>query len=165
MKRQWLWPVIALSGFVWGILALQSDPVTIDLGQAIADQGSHHIATITTPHEPYNSSPPTSGPHVEQKATPGIYTDPVPDEILVHNLEDGDVIVFYQPGKVTRDEIYALETIVKKYTEHVIVAPYPTMTHKIAIVAWTRLLSLERVDESLVDTFIARYAGIDHHAQ
>jgi hypothetical protein len=43
----------------------------------------------------YNSSPPTSGPHSPQFAQNRVYDTPVPKEQLVHSMEHGAVIVWY----------------------------------------------------------------------
>ena len=43
----------------------------------------------------YNSFPPSSGPHYQQPAPWGIYTDPVKQTILVHNLEHGGIVIQY----------------------------------------------------------------------
>jgi hypothetical protein len=45
----------------------------------------------------------------------------------------------------------------------VILAPYPTMTSRIALTAWTRLDTMEQFDEKRVVRFIDAYRGIDHH--
>src|SRR5439155_482264 len=39
-------------------------------GQKFADQGNLHVQTLGDPHEPYNSTPPTSRPHVSPLAPP-----------------------------------------------------------------------------------------------
>ena len=44
-------------------------------------------------------------------------------------------------------------------------APYPTMPSRIALTAWTRLETLDGVDEARVERFIRAYRGIDHHAR
>ena len=33
-------------------------------GQKLPSQGNLHVQTTSEPHEPYNSTPPTSGPHL-----------------------------------------------------------------------------------------------------
>src|SRR6266850_1111312 len=58
-------------------------------GQKFADLGNLHVQTVGDPHEPYNSTPPTSGPHLPYIAPWGIHTRPIPNELQVHNLEDG----------------------------------------------------------------------------
>ena len=130
-------------------------------GVPMADQGNRHIATAETPHEPYNSDPPASGPHLSYLAPWGVHTRPIPPELQVHNLEDGGVLVQYScecPQIVVK-----LRAIVQKYDRQVVLAPYPTMKSKIALTAWTRIDTLEELDEGRVVRFIERYRGIDHH--
>ena len=130
-------------------------------GARIVDLGNRHIATADTPHEPYNSDPPTSGPHLPYIAPWGVHARPIPLELQVHNLEDGGVLVQYScecPELVAK-----LKAIVQKYDRHVILAPYPTMKGKIALTAWTRVDTLEEFDEKRVVRFIQAYRGIDHH--
>jgi hypothetical protein len=65
-------------------------------GAKFDDQGNAHIQMVTEAHPPYNSDPPTSGPHLPYIAPWGIHTEPIPRELQVHNLEDGGVVVQYR---------------------------------------------------------------------
>lgn len=130
-------------------------------GRSVADLGNLHIATPETPHAPYNTDPPTSGPHLPYIAPWGVHTRPIPPELQVHNLEDGGVLVQYScecPELVAK-----LRAIVQRYDRQVILAPYPTMKSRIALTAWTRIETLEDLDEGRVVRFIEAYRGIDHH--
>jgi hypothetical protein len=130
-------------------------------GQLMADQGNLHIQTASAPHEPYNSDPPTSGPHLPYIAPWGVHTRPIPLELQVHNLEDGGVVVQYNcecPELVAK-----LREIVERYDRYVILAPYPTMKSRIALTAWTRIDTLEDFDARRIRRFIEAYRGIDHH--
>ena len=130
-------------------------------GQKFPDQGNLHVQTVGDPHEAYNSTPPTSGPHLPYIAPWGIHTRPIPNELQVHNLEDGGVVIQYN---CTCPEIVdKLSAIVRKYPSQVVLAPYPTMPQRIALTAWTRLETLDQVDEGRVERFIRAYRGIDHH--
>jgi hypothetical protein len=130
-------------------------------GTVLPDQGNRHIPTADTPHEPYNSDPPTSGPHLAYIAPWGVHTRPIVRELQVHNLEDGGVLVQYscECPEIAK----ALEAIVRRYDKFVILAPYPGMKSKIALTAWTRLDTLEQVDEKRIVHFIEAYRGVDHH--
>jgi hypothetical protein len=132
-------------------------------GTKLADQGNLHIQTVTDPHEPYNSDPPTSGPHLPYIAPWGVHTRPIPRELQVHNLEDGGVLVQHNcdcPQLVAK-----LRDVVQRYDKYVIVAPYPEMKSTIALTAWTRLETLSEFDERRIRRFIEAYRGIDHHAR
>jgi len=63
-------------------------------GVGVPVMGAQHIQDGEQ-HEPYNSDPPTSGPHYIQPAQAGFYDEALPDEQLVHNLEHGYVVISY----------------------------------------------------------------------
>jgi hypothetical protein len=57
-----------------------------------------------------------------------------------------------------------LEAIVReKGEEQLILHPYTNMDSRIALTAWTRMLTLEDVDRGKIEDFIDEYRGIDHH--
>lgn len=161
-------PYVLLGGAILiGIVALvvwQSKP--IEGTQTIANLGNQHIDTVTSPHAHYNSSPPTSGPHIGSIAPWGVSDEPIPNERQVHNLEDGGVMVQYHPDRLTNEQVAELtEAAISVGRKHVIVAPYLEMEHAIAVSAWNRLLALESVDADLIGEFIRKYEGLDHHAR
>jgi hypothetical protein len=130
-------------------------------GAKLPDLGNRHIPTAETPHEPYNSDPPTSGPHLPYIAPWGIHTRPIPPELQVHNLEDGGVLVQYNCD--CPDLVAKLRAIVQKYDKQVVLAPYPRMKTPIALTAWARIDTPETFDEKRITRFIEAYRGIDHH--
>jgi hypothetical protein len=130
-------------------------------GQKFPDQGNLHVQTVSDPHEAYNSTPPTSGPHLPYIAPWGIHNRPIPNELQVHNLEDGGVVIQYNCD--CPDVVEKLTAIARKYPTQVVLAPYPTMPSRIALTAWTRLETLDQPDEGRIERFIRAYRGIDHH--
>ncbi len=80
--------VVAALGYM-GLQALKPRP-----GVSVPVMAVRHIE-IDEQHEPYNSDPPTSGPHYAQPAQAGFYDEVLPDEQLVHNLEHGYVVIWY----------------------------------------------------------------------
>lgn len=167
--------LVILGGSIIGIKEI-TKPLP---GEFVPSLGNLHIESISTPHVQYNSLPPTSGPHVGGKAEWGTSDKPIPDELQVHNLEDGGVVVQYNcpPGKNTSAEatigaelpddctklISQLTDIVKKYNDKVLLAPYPTLDTKIALTAWTRIDTFNEFDRDRVERFIKAFRGIDHH--
>lgn len=143
-------------------------------GISVPTLGNKHIPSLRAPHPPYNSKPPTSGSHVHQVAQWGVYRRPLPNELQVHNLEDGGVLVQYD-CKDCKDLIKKLEKLVRSYLKkakaegeksryrHLIVAPYRDMDTRIALTAWGRIDKLDAYDEARIKRFIEAYVGIDHH--
>ena len=134
-------------------------------GEFVPSLGNRHIAPTETGLTTYNSDPPTSGPHLPYIARWGISETPIPRELQVHNLEDGGVVVQYncpQTGAECGTLIEKLAQIVRRY-DSIILAPYPGMSHKIALTAWSRIDKFNEFDEARIVKFIEAYIHIDHN--
>jgi hypothetical protein len=134
-------------------------------GQFVKSLGNRHISQTELGLTTYNSDPPTSGPHVPQIANWGVHPEPVPKEFQVHNLEDGGVVVQYDcpaAEAACKTLVDRLTGIVRKY-DRVVLAPYPGMSNKIALTAWTRIDKFDELDEQRIVRFIESYIHIDHH--
>jgi hypothetical protein len=126
--------------------------------------GNQHIGPEAVGTVTYNSTPPTSGPHLGQVAQWGVHSEPIPNELQVHNLEDGGVMVQYDCEDC--DELVnQLAGVVRRYHEAVILAPYPDMPNRIALTAWGRIDAFDEFDEERIVSFIEAYAGLDHHVR
>lgn len=131
-------------------------------GESHPTQGNRHVPSGRAEVFPYNTNPPTSGPHYGNLARWGIHKKPIPKGLQVHNLEDGGVLVQYR-CRDCPELIAKIENIVARYSKQVIAAPYPGMKPLIALTAWTRIDRLEAFDEDRIVRFIKAYRGIDHH--
>jgi hypothetical protein len=134
-------------------------------GHMFPSQGNDHLIKPDDKHVPYNSNPPTSGPHLGYIARWGVHTEPIAKELQVHNLEDGGVLVQYNCPEGCADLVLKLRLIVARYDTMVILAPYPGMNRRIALTAWTRLDAFDDFDERRIVRFIEAYRGIDHHGR
>ena len=132
-------------------------------GERIRDMGNLHIEEGEASPIAYNSTPPTSGPHYGSLAEWGVHSEPIPDELVVHNLEDGGVAIWYDCPDGCDDLVDQLESAVNSYREGVLLAPYPGMGSQIALTAWTRIDKFDEFDERRVTRFINAYLGDDHH--
>lgn len=133
-------------------------------GERLPTQGNAHIASVDTPHAAYNSVPPTSGPHVGSKAAWGVHDDQIPDELQVHNLEDGGVIIHYDADRIDEATVASMARLVDGYRDKVILEPYAGLAEPVVLTAWQRRLGMERFDETAARGFIQAYRGVDHHA-
>jgi hypothetical protein len=159
-RRHWAVVVAALVIVAAGVGYFAYRAVADLPGMKAADQGNRHVQNGES-HEPYNTDPPTSGPHLPYIAPWGIHTRPIQLELQVHNLEDGGVVVQYNCD--CPELVEQLRKIVQAYDKHVILAPYPSMKSRIALTAWTRIDTLDDFDERRIRRFINSYRGIDHH--
>lgn len=129
-------------------------------GQGVTIQGQTHIRRGAA-HPPYKSIPPTSGWHYADATAPwGISESPIDDEVQVHNLEHGGVLIQYKPSGITpgldEELINKLKGLVERLREEpkyckLILAPYPGLDTKIALTAWGRIdkFDIEQFDESV----------------
>ncbi len=113
-------------------------------------------------HVPYNSDPPTSGPHTAALARWGVHSEPIAKETQVHNLEDGGVVINYG-CRDCPELIERLKAIAERY-DRVVLAPYPGLDRKIALTAWGKIDKFDEFDEARIVHFIKRHIGIDHHS-
>jgi hypothetical protein len=133
-------------------------------GERFASQGNVHVALgASTP--PYNSDPPTSGWHTAELAPWGSHVEVQHDQQLVHNMEDGGVILWYANGTLeeNRAHVAALEAVVPRAYARVVIAPRDGMPTTYAATAWQRLQRFDEVDAEAMQAFIAAYHGIDNH--
>jgi hypothetical protein len=125
--------------------------------------GRRHFAQGET-YDEYNSNPPTSGPHTAAVAH-GIYDVPVPKESAVHNMEHGQVVVWYnceggpQPldeaaCATLRGDLASIVTVANDNGKRVLMTPYAEVEDRIALTAWQFLDTFDEFDAQRVVTFI-----------
>jgi hypothetical protein len=157
-----------------GIALLIAVPIAVSVvrsaslpGERFPSQGNIHIAEVNVEHPPYNSTPPTSGWHVGRLADWGSYDFVVPDELLIHNMEDGGVILWYELGtpEENRGRISRLEEAAHGY-DRVVIAPREDLETNYAMTAWQRLETFNEngFSSERIQAFLEAYEGIDHHA-
>src|SRR3990167_9717236 len=125
--------IIGAVAFV--LLAPKKSPESNLLGEQIADQGRDHIAPGSS-HNPYNSNPPTSGPHWEKQSDCKVYDEPVTDEASIHSLEHGAVWITYK-DKADKELVGQMKSVVEKDPTKVLLSPRPENDSKIALASWT----------------------------
>jgi hypothetical protein len=111
---------------------------------------TRHIE-IGEQHETYNSDPPTSGTHYVQPAQAGFYDQALPDEQLVHNLEHGYVIFWYNCAKLDEAACNDLKANIKSVIRDVnnikiIASPRDSIDVPVMITSWGRLQRMETFD-------------------
>ncbi len=133
-------------------------------GERFASQGNVHVA-LGTSTSAYNSDPPTSGWHTPDLASWGTYVEPLPDQRLIHNLEDGGVVLWYRAGSAEENEAHvaALEEVVAGRYSRFVIAPRADMPTTYAMTAWQRLQRFDTIETAAMQAFLAAYHGIDHH--
>lgn len=157
LRRVIIWSIggVVVGGGIWALIAANG-PQGQDFSVSYEIQGRNHIQ-IGEDHPPYNSNPPSSGWHYANPAVEDFYTEELPDEQLVHNLEHGDVWIAYHP-RITKEN----QKILAAFADSkVIVTPREANEFDISLVAWGRVdsFNLENgiVQKDRIRDFIKRY--------
>ena len=176
-----VWGGVSVIVLLAGFLVFQSINPAGQPGTAVRDLGNQHV---NTPEDVlpgmYNSTPPTSGPHMPRLWSWGISQEQIPDAWQVHNLEDGGVLMQYDCpdgcsgllAQVTElaSRIMSDTSLANSRTgeTHFILAPYTGIRDAsggkpIALTAWTRIQYFDAVDVEEMMKFIRAYINVDHH--
>lgn len=136
------------------------------VGQRVVDDGGGHVADGQR-GGPYSSVPATSGTHWNTPASWGVYgaANPAIESQVIHNLEHGGVVIWYQAAQLDGASIEALETYVRQQNQtsqyKVIVSPWTgaDFGQPIAVTAWNWLLYLETADIDAIREFLSAHYG------
>ena len=128
-------------------------------GISVPSMGRTHIPVGTSHTVSYNSNPPTSGPHYDPSAPPGVYDEPIPDGYLIHSLEHGYVIVSYNCDGLAADDCRELVRRLVSVAQDerlwkIIVIPRPGLESRIALTAWTRIDTFDTFERNRIVRFI-----------
>lgn len=147
--------VIAVIGFmVWqGVRPAAGESIQI----MVSDP---HISLDSDPGE-YNSNPPTSGPHYAEEARAGFFDDnnyQFPAGYLVHNLEHGYVIFWYNCGLLDESGCTNLKEQIKTTMDDLggiklIAYPWPSLDVPLVMTSWGRLQRFETFDAEQAKAF------------
>lgn len=103
----------------------------------------------------YAQTPPAGGKHSATWLNCGIYTQPVPNENAVHDLEHGAVWITYRPGLPAAD--VARLTAVAAGQSYVTLSPYPGLPAPVVVSAWGKQLRLPSARDAKLTGFIKTY--------
>lgn len=149
----WIWistfilVLAALFGYImWDIFR----PLA---GTKVEILGRNHMKESEKPT--YNSNPPTSGDHYADTEEWGISDTPLVVEKLVHNLEHGGIIIYYNCEKCD-DLVLKLKDLTKRLAakdRKVILTPNKNIDAKITLAAWGYYDKMNDLDEDRIWKF------------
>jgi hypothetical protein len=126
---------------------------------SLEEQGREHAVELPAGYK-YNSFPPTSGTHHPRPAIYNVYEDPVRQLLLVHNLEHGAIVVQYGED-VPETQVEQIRSWYAEDPVGKVVSPLPALGDKVAVTAWTQLMTCPGFNEQAFDAFTEahRYKG------
>ena len=125
-------------------------------------QEGSHLLGDNEPPVPYSSSPPTSGWHSSGRPLdPGTYLDEVSEPQQVRVVEQGGVVVTYDPA-LPDDEVEAYQRLPEQ-VDGVVVSPYADASAPVTLTAWGLLQRCVSVTAAEVDAFHEAHARTPAH--
>ena len=149
-------------------------------GTQQANSGSEHVTdgascranppSCQASATPYSSLPATSGPHWGTPNNWGAYTTPQSESQVIHNLEHGGIVIWYDPDRVDADGVSELTSYVNRQVStgisgrfKFILSPWAgeeELPMPIAVTAWRQLFELDEVDTGAIDDFTREHYGL-----
>lgn len=156
------WQSAEISGIESEPLPERGDQALLQDVQEFSSQGRNHVDPGT--QVDYSTDPPTSGPHYGDWTDPGFYEETQQAGNLVHSLEHGYVVIYYDPDALTPEAEASLRAFARNHDERfnaVVVAPNPNDDPEspYVLTAWTVMLRMDDYDPEVVRAFIAEYIG------
>jgi Protein of unknown function (DUF3105) len=118
---------------------------------------------------PYSTLPAVSGPHWGTPASWGVYPTPQPETQLIHNLEHGGIVIWYDPQALTVEAIDALAAYVEQQNASGISGRYKfilspwggseALPAPVVATAWRWGLELQTADVDAIEEFARDHYG------
>ena len=155
---------------IWGAIGLAVLAILgVMVWQGIKPAAGESVAIMTSdPHLPtdsdpgqYNSDPPTSGLHYATEAQAGFYDENIytyPAAYLVHNLEHGYVIIWYNCDLLDETGCAELKSQIRSVMDDLggvklIAYPWNSIEVPVAMTSWGRIQQFEIFDMELAKAF------------
>jgi hypothetical protein len=141
----------------FGLLVQEGQPVLARV-RSPASQGNEHLNAGATKNyvEPF----PTSGDHAPQGVKAGFYDRELPKVNLVHALEHGNVVIYYDtPGEAA---LASLKDWAGRFTgpwDGLVVTLSPGLGKAVVLTAWTKSLRMKEFDPAGAAAFVDAYRG------
>jgi len=148
---------------------IESEPLS-DRGNETLLQGTQTFEPASRDHVApgtnvdYETFPPVGGPHYDRPVPVGFYEQELQLPRLVHNLEHGHIVVYYDPSALTPAARDSLDRFVDRHDSTwsaVVVAPYPgdDPSADYVLTAWGAKLEMDGYDARVVRAFLSEYIG------
>jgi hypothetical protein len=171
------WRLLAIGGVLLvgvvliGLVLLMGGTPDPNDGATQPDDGQTHFddgISCRTPEapcgaDPYSSLPATSGPHWNTPAAWGAYSTPQNESQLIHNLEHGGVVIWYDADALDAGQVTELTSYVEGQVASgisgrfkFIVSPWAgsePLGGPVAVTSWRHILTLDAFDMSAIRAF------------
>lgn len=126
--------------------------------ETLPNAGSNHMARGQQFR--YPSQFPTSGPHDPNLLNPGFYSDPQRSERLVHSLEHGMIVMYYdEPGGAAIDTLRNWTSQFRGPWSGVVAVKRPGLGQEVVLTAWLRVFRLDPFEPAAAAAFVDLFRG------
>jgi hypothetical protein len=121
-------------------------------------EGQEHVEDGTDVE--YGTQPPSSGDHYGTPADAGFYDSAIPEEQAVHNLEHGQIVVWYS-SSAPQETIDAIQTVVDDEAIALVGVPYDNLPSgtEVGFSGWAATQTCEDFSNDVLNEFRAEYQG------
>ena len=173
------WRILAIGGVLLVgvililVVVVMGGAPNPNAGITIPNDGNAHVPVGTTCRspeapcgpDPYSSLPGTSGPHWDPSgiANWGVYSTPQNESQLIHNLEHGGIVIWYDPDLLDDERVDELASYVESQVAtglggrfKFILTPWGgegDLGSPVVVTAWRHLLALDEFDMDRVRGF------------
>lgn len=170
-QRERLRSMIIWGGIVGVVLVLGGTlvwrAVRPAAGEAIPIMPSSRHVPVGEDPGPFNSDPPTSGPHYDAPLEAGFYDEataadirPYPTGYLVHNLEHGYIVFWYNCEILDEVECTELKGQLQEVMDDarnikVVAFPWTSTDFPVVATSWGRIQEFESFDTKMAFRFVS----------
>jgi len=130
----------------------------LDHVQSHHNLGRDHVDPGTAVR--YEDDIPTSGTHSRTWTEPGVYDHPQPKPELVHALEHGNIVIYYdRPTAAARELLEEWAGLYRGQWDGIVVTPKSGLGEAVVLTAWVKTLRLDKWNAGAAAAFIDAYRG------
>lgn len=153
--------VVLLGLMIWNF----ARPTAGESVEIMANAGDH-VPTGEDPG-PFNSNPPTSGPHYAEEFDAGFYDEnspeaqvAYPEGYIGHNLEHGYIIYWYNCDLLDETACTELkseiqESLVENGSVKLIAFPWESLEVPVTLTSWGQIMPMEEFDPKQAERFVS----------
>ncbi len=162
-QRWWLMTLVAMLGALLAIACGGGgggggnfdDPRLAEFDDAFTTPEQDHLNAGVLFN--YPTIPAYGGPHSSNLLPCSVYPDEQSQERIVHTMEHGAIIIFFQPDVASGDDITQIRQVgteLLRSGSRIVVAPNRNLTNPVVVASWGRLLPLASFEEAPVRAFV-----------
>ena len=122
------------------------------------NDGQVHVPSNTRVN--YRTDPPVSGNHWDRWMDPGRYSEVPPNEMLVHSLEHGHIVIYFERANAEAVRLLTLwSNMYRGMWDGIVVVPRPGLGNEVIVTAWTKSLRMPMFEPATAAAFIDAYRG------